>query len=214
MKPDVATVLVNKMLKCPKNGMPEAFYIEGRIPKSLSKRDTHIFGISKTVVARVIIPTLAVGATWGLKILLEGTSTQSTGSFSQGKKGKYLKTGKMIRRVPKKTTKNVNGRKLKGKTRAAANKKSFGAISKVHDSTEQRNKRKNDERLTASTSNSTLMRKDAMEISENVPNRTNDKDNVSLRGLRQTAKDLDKTWLDRVITSTLEKLDEFFKRPF
>ena len=199
MKPDVATVLVNKMLKCPKNGMPDAFYIEGRIPKAISKRDIQFFGISKVVITRAIIPAFVIGVTWGLTILFGGSSTQSTYSLSQGKKGKYGKRGKKGKKVSKKGSK----KSPKGHAQGKKSTKAKDTISS--------NKSPISSDMASDGNTVSLTHGVSLEANREVAtfNSTN-----ALMGTRKVAKDLDKTWLDRVITTTLEKLDDIFKRPF
>ena len=204
MKPDVAAVLVNKMLKCPKNGMPEAFYIEGRIPKSLSRRDTHILGISKKVITRVVIPALTIGATWGLKIFLEGSSTQSISSFSQGKRGKYVKRGKTGKKLSKKGSSSRNVKGIKTNKAKVVDSKKKQSIHSIPTETGK----------IVSLTNATSLRKDEQAAITKTSSTPDVKDSAPLAGRQKATKDLDKTWLDRVVSTTLEKMDEIFKRPF
>jgi hypothetical protein len=205
MKPDVATVLVNKLLKCPKNGMPEAFYIDGRFPKSLSTRQTNMFRIGKTVVSRVLIPALAVGATWGLKMLLDGPEKQST-SFPR-KMGKSIKKKKRATIKSSKIRSNASKRQLKGKK---AKKEQQIIISKQPDSPITHSSASAANLISSSSEPRSIREKEQQ--GSTVPKVPLEKI-ASLQSTKLT-KDLDKTWVDRVVSMTLEKLDDLFKRPF
>ena len=167
MKPDVATVIVSKMLKRPKSGMPTAFYVDGTV---LSDPQTKRWGLDqRALLRRTIFPGLIVVATVGIGILAGATNNDVM--VARDEIGSHTSTD----------------------------------IPPIED-----------DKICASTVGSS---RPALKLSEGTTFASNgseekDFDMLEKETVNLKDRDLDKTWLDRAISTVLEKLDEARKRPF
>ena len=75
LKPDIAAVLVNKMLKRPKTGMPNEFYIEGTLPQVGDTKCVWKARLGKTI-RKVAIPLIISGLSIFGVIILNSVVTK------------------------------------------------------------------------------------------------------------------------------------------
>jgi len=173
MKPDVAAVVVNKMLRRPETGMPPQFYTEEgrRVMTAAAKRNQ--LKLLREVICRV----------WR-KVRLP--LVVAVGVVVLGGKGKVLLglDGKL----------SASGDKKRGRVTSPPLTKIEEDIVEVEEGED-----------------STMF--EGVILTPGVPERDlTYYQNLKPRG--KYGKNLDRTWLDRVITSTLETVDDIFKRPF
>ena len=168
MKPDVATVIVSKMLKRPKNGVPAEFYVDGSVVSNSQgkKWDLNYRRFLKRLIVPGSIGIISIGLALIGGVLESSTEEEE---FACGYPSDKVQVEGSERSLKPQTTDISRPREQVSPS---------GDASLVDDT--------EDEVLKP--------------VEEEIVNATD--------------KDLDKTWLDRAITTVLEKLDEARKRPF
>ena len=204
MKPDVAAVVVSKMLKRPKLGMPNEFYIDGTAPAIMEAKPKGNWGIrTNCIVRRIIVPTLVTGVSlyYGTTFVI-GSKRNSDNGVNEYD---YEKDGQRIKNYDPITTKDDSnpldstdlGRDIDSPATVG---KTVGVPAVMHDA-------KPDNKKSQQINHS---QKDSIENDDSLVEEKSEENEL----LDDLIDDSRKSLLDRIITYTLEKIDELTKRPF
>eukprot|EP00978_Attheya_sp_CCMP212_P033505 scaffold135321_cov72-Attheya_sp.AAC.1 len=201
MRPDVAAVVVDKMLKRPSSGMPTPWYVDES--KAETKSDQRRLAI-KRVLKQVVFPAFVAGATialfaraWGTlnvqdDVPLLSTNTQQPQQHQRSNENKNPASSIVVKSMSYAAPEpgDPNDPKAYDKPIRHSVAPTFG----LEEDTE-----KEEEEDVGSISTTPLAEEyeretDEQEDSRRMPDRLDVKRNVPYQ------KDLDETWLDRVIS--------------